>query len=64
MSLFASTTRVLQLLGKEAGGLDSRRRNLLRGGAQFAEPVLFGRIVDVLSGKPSTGRWRHRRRGR
>src|SRR6202043_1206257 len=28
---------------------------LLLAGAQFAEPVLFGRIVDVLSGKPSTG---------
>src|SRR6202034_5066 len=29
--------------------------NLLLAGAQFAEPVLFGRIVDVLSGKPSAG---------
>jgi ATP-binding cassette subfamily B protein len=29
--------------------------NLLLAGAQFAEPVLFGRIVDVLSGKPASG---------
>src|SRR5258705_11453118 len=29
--------------------------NLLLAGAQFAEPVLFGKIVDVLSGKPSEG---------
>src|SRR6185437_3436006 len=29
--------------------------NLLLAGAQFAEPVLFGRIVDVLSGNPAPG---------
>ncbi|MBN8973841.1 MAG: glucan ABC transporter ATP-binding protein/ permease, partial [Rhizobiales bacterium] len=29
--------------------------NLLLAGAQFAEPVLFGRIVDVLTGNPSNG---------
>src|ERR1700710_248788 len=48
-------TRVLQLLGKEARlGWILAGANLLLAGAQFAEPVLFGRIVDVLSGKPST----------
>src|SRR5664279_5882974 len=56
MSLLRLYTRVLELLGKEtrlawmlAGA------NLLLAGAQFAEPVLFGRIVDVLSGKPTGG---------
>src|SRR5450631_551392 len=56
MSLLRLYTRVLDLLGKEtrlawmlAGA------NLLLAGAQFAEPVLFGRIVDVLSGKPTGG---------
>jgi hypothetical protein len=56
MSLLRLYTRVLQLLGKEvrlgwilAGG------NVLLAAAQFAEPVLFGRIVDVLSGNSPTG---------
>jgi ATP-binding cassette subfamily B protein len=54
MSLFALYTRVLELLGKEARlGWILACANLLLAGAQFAEPVLFGRIVDVLSGKPS-----------
>src|SRR3954451_8211679 len=49
-------TRVLELLGKEARlGWILAAANLLLAGAQFAEPVLFGKIVDVLSGKPSTG---------
>src|SRR4030081_2468838 len=55
MPLLRLYTRVLELLGKEsrlwwilAGA------NLLLAAAQFAEPVLFGRIVDTLSGKPST----------
>src|ERR1700731_1104157 len=53
MSLFRLYTRVLQLLGKEARlGWILAAANLLLAGAQFAEPVLFGRIVDVLSGKP------------
>jgi len=59
MSLLRLYTRVLELLGKEtrlawmlAGA------NLLLAGAQFAEPVLFGRIVDVLSGKPTGRCWR------
>ena len=68
-------TRVLELLGKEARlGWILAGANLLLAGAQFAEPVLFGRIVDVLSGKPTPGplssssawpsasRWRSRRR--
>src|ERR1700687_537031 len=54
MSLFRLYTRVLELLGKEARlGLILAGANLLLGGAQIAEPVLFGRIVDVLSGKPT-----------
>lgn len=47
--------RVLELLGKEARlGWFLAGANLLLAVAQFAEPVLFGRIIDVLSGKPST----------
>src|ERR1700687_3653140 len=54
MSLLRIYTRVLQLLGKEARlGWILAGANLLLACAQFAEPVLFGRIVDVLSGKPS-----------
>ena len=49
-------TRVLELLGKEARlGWILAGANLLLAGAQFAEPVLFGKIVDVLSGKPQAG---------
>ncbi len=56
MSLLRLYGRVLELLGKEARlGWILAAANLLLAGAQFAEPVLFGRIVDVLSGKPSTG---------
>jgi glucan exporter ATP-binding protein len=48
-------TRVLQLLGKEKRlGWILAAANLLLAGAQFAEPVLFGRIIDVLSGNLST----------
>src|SRR6202022_3219639 len=55
MSLFRIYARVLELLGKEARlGWILAGANLLLAGAQFAEPVLFGRIVDVLSGNPST----------
>lgn len=47
--------RVLELLGKEARlGWFLAGANLLLAIAQFAEPVLFGRIIDVLSGKPAT----------
>ncbi len=56
MSLFRLYTRVLELLGKEARlGWILAGANLLLAVAQFAEPVLFGRIVDVLSGNPATG---------
>src|SRR5512141_3119237 len=56
MSLLRLYKRVLELLGKEARlGWILAFANLLLAGAQFAEPVLFGRIVDVLSGKPQTG---------
>ncbi len=54
MPLLRLYTRVLELLGREARlGWILAAANLLLAGAQFAEPVLFGRIVDVLSGKPS-----------
>src|ERR1700680_3990307 len=56
MSLIRLYIRVLELLGKEARlGWILAGANLLLAGAQFAEPVLFGRIVDVLSGMPSAG---------
>jgi len=56
MSLFRLYGRVLELLGKEARlGWILAGANLLLAAAQFAEPVLFGRIVDVLSGKPAAG---------
>ena len=55
MSLLRLYVRVLDLLGKEARlGWILAGANLLRAGAQFAEPVLFGRIVDGLSGRSST----------
>src|SRR5260221_11983650 len=51
MSLLRLYTRALELLGKEARlGWILAGANLLLAAAQFAEPVLFGRIVDVLSG--------------
>src|SRR2546423_9905145 len=56
MSLLRLYIRVLELLGKETRlGWILAGTNLLLAGAQFAEPVLFGRIVDVLSGKPTQG---------
>src|SRR5512143_2381631 len=56
MSIFRLYTRVLELLGKEARlGWLLAIANLLLAAAQFAEPVLFGRIVDVLSGKVVAG---------
>ncbi len=48
--------RVLQLLGKESRlGWVLAIANLLLAVAQFAEPVLFGRIIDALSGAPAAG---------
>src|SRR5918999_3634826 len=56
MSMLRLYTRVLELLGKEARlGWILAVATLLLAGAQFAEPVLFGKIVDVLSGKPQSG---------
>ncbi|MCP3473851.1 glucan ABC transporter ATP-binding protein/ permease [Bradyrhizobium sp. CCGUVB1N3] len=56
MSILRLYTRVLELLGKEARlGWLLAVANLLLATAQFAEPVLFGRIVDVLSGKTVAG---------
>ncbi|MFT0876802.1 glucan ABC transporter ATP-binding protein/ permease [Rhodopseudomonas sp. G2_2311] len=56
MSLLHLYTRVLQLLGKEARlGWILAVANLLLATAQFAEPILFGRIVDVMSGNLATG---------
>ena len=55
MSLIHLYTRVLELLGKETRlGAILAFGNLLLAGAQFAEPVLFGRIVDSLS-RDATG---------
>jgi ATP-binding cassette, subfamily B, beta-glucan exporter len=56
MPILRLYTRVLELLGKEAGlGWLLAFANLLLAASQFAEPVLFGRIVDVLSGKTVAG---------
>ncbi|KIZ47475.1 MULTISPECIES: glucan ABC transporter ATP-binding protein/ permease [Rhodopseudomonas] len=56
MSMLRLYTRVLELLGKEARlGWLLAGASLLLAAAQFAEPVLFGRIIDVLSGNLSTG---------
>jgi ATP-binding cassette, subfamily B, beta-glucan exporter len=56
MSMLRLYTRVLQLLGKETRlGWILAVANLLLATTQFAEPVLFGKIVDVLSGRPVTG---------
>ena len=56
MSMLRLYTRVLELLGKEARlGWILAGANLLLAGAQFAEPVLFGRIVDVLSRQAGCG---------
>src|SRR5262245_25608531 len=53
MSLVRLYARVLALLGAEARlGWFLAFANLALAGAQFAEPVLFGRIIDALT-KPS-----------
>jgi ATP-binding cassette subfamily B protein len=54
MPLLRLYARVLGLLGREARlGWLLAGANLLLAAAQFAEPVLFGRIIDVLSGPPA-----------
>jgi ATP-binding cassette subfamily B protein len=56
MSLLRLYTRVLDMLGKEARlAWILAAANLLLAMSQFAEPVLFGRIVDALSGKSTPG---------
>jgi ATP-binding cassette, subfamily B, beta-glucan exporter len=56
MSLLRLYTRVLDMLGKEARlAWILAGANLLLAISQFAEPVLFGRIVDALSGKSAPG---------
>src|SRR6476661_8761218 len=58
MSLLGLYTRVLEMLGKEARlGWILTIANLLLAASQFAEPVLFGRIVDTLSGKAGSSAW-------
>jgi ATP-binding cassette, subfamily B, beta-glucan exporter len=55
MPLIRLYIRVLELLGKEARlGWILAVANLLLAATQFAEPVLFGRIVDALSGNATT----------
>jgi glucan exporter ATP-binding protein len=55
MNLLHLYRRVLSLLGRERGlGWVFAAANVLLAVAQFAEPVLFGRIIDVLSGNLST----------
>ncbi|OQW57389.1 MAG: cyclic beta-1,2-glucan ABC transporter [Proteobacteria bacterium SG_bin9] len=50
MQLIRLYARVLELLGKEARlGWLLAFANLVLATAQFAEPILFGRIIDVLS---------------
>ena len=56
MPILRLYARVLALLGRERRlGWLLATANLLLAGALFAEPVLFGRIVDVLSGKAGSG---------
>src|ERR1700761_6757545 len=60
MPLLRLYTRVLDMLGKEARlAWILAAANLLLAMSQFAEPVLFGRIVDALSGKsaPRASAW-------
>jgi ATP-binding cassette subfamily B protein len=54
MSIVRLYIRVLDLLGKEARlGWILAIANLLLAMAQFAEPVLFGQIIDLLSKSPT-----------
>ncbi|WP_293860237.1 glucan ABC transporter ATP-binding protein/ permease [uncultured Alsobacter sp.] len=56
MNLVRLYARVLQQLGPEARlGVLLAFANVLLAVAQFAEPVLFGRIVDLLSRAQATG---------
>jgi ATP-binding cassette subfamily B protein len=56
MTLFRLYLRVLDLLGPEARlGWLLAFANVALAGSQFAEPVLFGRIVDALAGAQAKG---------
>jgi ATP-binding cassette subfamily B protein len=56
MSLWRLYARVLSLLGPETRlGLYLAIANFALAGAQFAEPVLFGRIIDTLAGSQARG---------
>jgi ATP-binding cassette subfamily B protein len=56
MDLLRIYARVLALLGPEARlGWLLALGNLALAGAQFAEPVLFGRIIDALAGTARAG---------
>lgn len=56
MSLVQLYIRVLRLLGDEARlGWALAVANVSLAAAQFAEPILFGRIVDALSGAQNRG---------
>lgn len=56
MNLFRLYGRVLALLGPEAGlGWFLAFANVALAAAQFAEPVLFGRIIDALAKSQSAG---------
>jgi ATP-binding cassette, subfamily B, beta-glucan exporter len=56
MSLLRLYARVLSALGPEARlGAWLAAANFALAGAAFAEPVLFGRIIDALAGLPAKG---------
>src|SRR4051812_50213387 len=56
MDLLRIYARVLALLGPEARlGWLLGLGNLALAGSQFAEPVLFGRIIDALAGTGRSG---------
>ncbi len=56
MTLLRLYARVLSLLGAETRlGLYLAIANFALAGAQFAEPVLFGRIIDALSASQASG---------
>ncbi|HWV52303.1 glucan ABC transporter ATP-binding protein/ permease [Pseudorhodoplanes sp.] len=56
MNLIRLYSRVLALLGPEAGlGWFLAIANLALAAAMFAEPVLFGRIIDTLAGSQKAG---------
>jgi ATP-binding cassette, subfamily B, beta-glucan exporter len=56
MDLWRLYARVLSLLGPETRlGVFLAIANFALAGAQFAEPVLFGRIIDALAGSQTNG---------